>query len=106
MREHAMAPEVAAGARYCSHGFLKKQEGRPLQAADLLAWHYGNDWTRKMRRETSRESFANLVMNAPLEKYWHFVWTRTKLRRKAKKMERLIRKYPDAGRELFGDENV
>ena len=104
MHEHAQAPAVALGARYASHSFLKKQDSPALQAADLLAWHFSDNWARNLRGELSRDSFVSLISDAPPEDYWQGVWNKREIRRLAKKVKKLDRKYPDAAREIFENE--
>ena len=100
MREHSRNAAVKAGARYQSHSFLRKEGANALQAADLLAWHYCDDWKRNLRGEDSRESYADLIMNAPIESYWHFQWTEELLLEQAEKIRRLIERYPEAGSDI------
>lgn len=51
------------GVRYASHAFAKKRDMRPLQAADMLAWHaakFRKEWLRGNRKP--RADFRSLVM--------------------------------------------
>jgi hypothetical protein len=42
-------PRLRAEYRYKSHGFVDKADCRPLQAADVLAWQWYKDSTRKAK---------------------------------------------------------
>lgn len=104
MQEHVRSSEVRSSVRYYKHEFLRKEEVLALQAADLLVWHYHNDWCSYLRGQGSRNSYASLIDGAAPENYWHFYWDKNLLRDQAKRINQLIEKYPEAGRSLPGDE--
>ena len=44
-------PKLRTDYRYAAHTFADKQEVRPLQAADLIAWQWYKDHKRRMERK-------------------------------------------------------
>ena len=78
---------------YAGHGFYHKNDTAGLQAADLLVWHYYNDFERQQAGGYSRDRYATLID----DRYWHFMWTEDFLRDEAKKICELARLYPLAG---------
>lgn len=104
MHEHAHAPAVSNEARYAGHGFLDKRETPALQAADILAWHFCNDWSLKRQSQPPRKSYLELIAGAAPEKYWYMRWNATELRKTAKAIKRLSKLYPNAGKEITADQ--
>jgi hypothetical protein len=60
--------------RYGGHTFMPKMKLPALQAADLLVWHYYDNWTRVNRGEYTRASYKNLIESG--ERGWGYHWTR------------------------------
>jgi hypothetical protein len=52
--------ELRAEARYSRHTFIKKIRSPGVQAADILAWHAGQDCKRALRGDPMRKDFASL----------------------------------------------
>ena len=53
-------PELKASARYSGHTFICKVRSPGVQAADILAWHAGQDCKRALRGDPIRKDFASL----------------------------------------------
>ena len=53
-------PELKAEARYAGHSFVPKKCSPGVQAADILAWHAGQDCKRALRGDPIRKDFASL----------------------------------------------
>jgi len=52
------SPILMAGSRYHSHRFIGKNDARPIQAADLLAWQWHREWANQfgtVRRPRRRD---------------------------------------------------
>jgi hypothetical protein len=47
--------------RYASHAFVPKEDNRPVQTADVLAWHHVQDYRRYIERKPRRKD---------LRRYW------------------------------------
>lgn len=73
--------------RYQSHAFLMKKNSTPLQAADVLAWHWSENW----RREFSTDEFARLIDQKGMS--WH--WTEDMLRSQAEKFNATLSAHGD-----------
>ncbi len=54
---------LKTGTRYHSHVFIGKEDARPLQAADLLAWQWHTDWknTHGQKPRARRLDLLNLL---------------------------------------------
>lgn len=52
--------ELRQAARYGGHSFVPKVRAPGLQAADILAWHAGQDCKRALRGDPIRKDFASL----------------------------------------------
>ena len=78
---------------YAGHGFRKKEDTPALQAADVLVWHYYNDFERKQAGELSRDRYVELID----DQYWHFVWDKAGLEEQAETIRELSQRYPLAG---------
>lgn len=53
-------PETRAEARYGGHSFVPKVQSPGVQAADILAWHAGQDCKRAMKGKPRRKDFESL----------------------------------------------
>ncbi|MBR1266366.1 DUF3800 domain-containing protein [Bradyrhizobium sp. AUGA SZCCT0222] len=53
-------PDMKQEARYSGHSFVPKKCSPGVQAADILAWHAGQDCKRALRGDPIRKDFANL----------------------------------------------
>ena len=53
-------PELKKAARYEGHTFIPKIRSPGVQAADILAWHAGQDCKRAFRGDPMRKDFASL----------------------------------------------
>jgi hypothetical protein len=60
-------PALRAEHRYVSHTFADKQDMRPLQAADMIAWHWFTDHKRRMERKklSPRKDCFELMYGGP-----------------------------------------
>lgn len=96
MNLSALNEQLQKESRYTGHAFRKKQESPALQAADLLVWHYCNDWTRQSKGDYSRDRYARLIDS----NYWHFRWKDDDLNDFAATIKKAIETYPDAGKPL------
>lgn len=47
--------------RYGSHAFVPKETNRPVQTADVLAWHHVQDYRRYLEGRDRRKDFAALL---------------------------------------------
>ena len=54
-------PEIKKEACYAGHSFVEKILSPGAQAADLLAWHAGQDCKRALRGDPIRKDFASLT---------------------------------------------
>jgi hypothetical protein len=54
-------PEVRQETRYEGHSFVPKIRSPGVQAADILAWHAGQDCKRALRGDPIRKDFASLT---------------------------------------------
>lgn len=56
-------PTLREGARYSSHTFIMKDEARPIQAADILAWQWYKEWTNRFgeKRRPRRRDLESLL---------------------------------------------
>lgn len=71
-RNHAEANEIMTrtyndarmrkALRYSSHTFVGKNHATPLQAADLLAWHWYTDMKRRMRGDGAISPTTNALL--------------------------------------------
>lgn len=52
--------EIKSESCYSGHSFIAKANSPALQAADILAWHAGQDCKRAMRGDPVRKDFASL----------------------------------------------
>lgn len=52
--------ELRAETRYSGHTFVEKVRSPGVQAADILAWHAGQDCKRALRGDAMRKDFASL----------------------------------------------
>jgi hypothetical protein len=55
------SPEIRKESRYSGHTFIKKTESAGIQAADVLAWHAGQDCKRALRGDPIRKDFQSLL---------------------------------------------
>jgi hypothetical protein len=80
-------PEIRQDARYAGHSFVRKECSSGVQAADILAWHAGQDCKRAMRGDPIRKDFASLceIPHSSLH------LTRDKLREKAEIITSMLR---------------
>lgn len=53
-------PEIRREARYSGHTFVRKECSPGVQAADILAWHAGQDCKRAMKGQPQRKDFQSL----------------------------------------------
>jgi len=53
-------PDIKDDACYAGHSFIPKEGCPGVQAADILAWHAGQDCKRALRGEPIRKDFASL----------------------------------------------
>jgi hypothetical protein len=53
-------PEMRTEACYEGHSFVPKMRAPGVQAADILAWHAGQDCKRALRGDPIRKDFASL----------------------------------------------
>jgi hypothetical protein len=54
-------PDIKRESCYAGHSFVPKAHSPGVQAADLLAWHAGQDCKRAMRGDPIRKDFASLT---------------------------------------------
>jgi hypothetical protein len=54
-------PEIRKETCYEGHSFVKKIRSPGVQAADILAWHAGQDCKRALRGDPIRKDFASLT---------------------------------------------
>jgi hypothetical protein len=56
-------PTLRQGSRYVAHSFITKQQARPIQAADILAWQWHKEWINRfgVRRRPRRLDFESLL---------------------------------------------
>ena len=57
-------PEIAAAYRSIGFGFVPKEAGGPVQAADLLAWHWAKDRKSQSEGRPRRKDLASLIERA------------------------------------------
>jgi len=88
----AKMPNERREYRYQSHAFLMKNEATPLQAADILAWHWADNWKRLARGEFSREEIFDLI--DPNSRFWH--WDEDQLYVLADNIRNTSAHFPDA----------
>jgi hypothetical protein len=53
-------PEIGRDARYSGHSFVRKECSPGVQAADILAWHAGQDCKRALAGKPKRRDFESL----------------------------------------------
>lgn len=63
MAAKAASERGQAWYRYQSHTFLQKEHSTPLQAADVLAWHYRDHCMRAERKGAIHPEFSRLIKN-------------------------------------------
>ena len=54
-------PQLRRQARYAGHTFVCKSQSPGVQAADVLAWHAGQDCKRALSGEPMRKDFQSLT---------------------------------------------
>lgn len=54
-------PDIKREARYAGHSFVFKNKSPGVQAADILAWHAGQDCKRALRGDPTRKDFRSLL---------------------------------------------
>jgi uncharacterized protein DUF3800 len=54
-------PEIKSETRYAGHSFVPKDKSPGVQAADILAWHAGQDCRRALKGMPIRKDFASLT---------------------------------------------
>ncbi len=96
MNLSALNKQLQKESRYTGHAFRKKQESPALQAADLLVWHYCNDWARQSKGDHSRDQYARLIDS----KYWHCRWKEDDLNDFAATIKKAIETFPEAEKTL------
>lgn len=60
IKEMMKEPDIRREAHYAGHNFVPKMRSPGIQAADILAWHAGQDCKRALRGERSRKDFNSL----------------------------------------------
>ena len=70
MALRAASPKRRKDYRYQSHAFLLKEDATPLQAADILAWHWRDQCLRASNGAEIHPGFVPLIDNRT--KVWHF----------------------------------
>jgi hypothetical protein len=60
-------PALRQEYRYASHSFVTKEEARPVQAADILAWQHAADMKKRLRQLPRRADYAALIRNMAWE---------------------------------------
>lgn len=63
-------PKFRKTYRYKSHSFRLKEESTPLQAADILAWHWRDQCVRASNAIKTRADFLPLIDNRTM--VWNF----------------------------------
>lgn len=61
MKDIFVLPEERQAFRYSAHAFVDKRKVRPVQAADVLAWHMVTDCRRKAEGLGKRADFKELI---------------------------------------------
>jgi hypothetical protein len=56
-------PELKSATRYNTHGFVEKAACPPVQAADLLAWHWYTDIRHQIEGTERRRDCASLLLH-------------------------------------------
>jgi hypothetical protein len=60
-------PDLHSAYRYSTHAFVDKVDVRPVQTADILAWHHAADAKKIMAgRPSKRADFVALIENQPV----------------------------------------
>jgi hypothetical protein len=54
-------PDIRRESCYGGHSFVPKEQSPGAQAADVLAWHAGQDCKRALRGDPIRRDFASLI---------------------------------------------
>jgi hypothetical protein len=57
--------DLRAGYRYASHAFADKQQLRPLQAADMLAWQWGTQMKRWLKNDHQMRADFRALLEKP-----------------------------------------
>ncbi len=87
---------LKAERMYANHSFVSKESSPGLQAADLLVWHYSDDWCRTEVGKPSRDRYVKLID----DRYWHMYWNEAELKGIAETIRALASQYPDAGKSI------
>ena len=88
----AARPEGRKAYRYQSHSFLLKEESTPLQAADILAWHWRDQCLRASNDAEVHPDFVSLIDDRT--KVWHF--EDNELHKFAEAVRTTAAEFPDA----------
>ena len=54
-------PNFRKNYRYGTHAFVQKEKNRPIQTADILAWHHCQDYKRWAGGRPRRKDFNELL---------------------------------------------
>ena len=68
MQEVFVLPEEREAFRYAGHKFVDKAKVRPVQTADVLAWHVVTDRRREQKGQGRRADFEALLKCWTLER--------------------------------------
>lgn len=58
-------PNLREGYRYAGHAFVDKQQVRPVQTADILAWHWATQIKRWLNNNPDRRADFRALTTAP-----------------------------------------
>ncbi|MCW5772759.1 MAG: hypothetical protein KIT16_14035 [Rhodospirillaceae bacterium] len=92
MNTIARDPVSRKDYRYGGHGFVPKAKASALQAADLLAWQYTQNWIRNTKGAFSRDDFVELID----ENYMAWHHDEERLREFSAMANNAILAYPEA----------
>jgi hypothetical protein len=60
-------PNLPSTLRYATHSFVRKECAKPLQAADILAWHHATDIKKILAGKPRRKDYAALIDEQDVE---------------------------------------
>jgi hypothetical protein len=67
MNRIVRVPSLRNEFRYAAHSFVPKEKARPLQTADILAWHHATDIKKIMIGKHRRKDYAALIAERDVE---------------------------------------
>jgi hypothetical protein len=60
-------PNLRQEYRYAGHSFIAKEQARPIQTADILAWQHATDCKKILNKQRRRADYSALIEQQPWE---------------------------------------